>query len=123
MKKRLFLFLTFLFSVIMFSCTKEVYATENGKETLDLFQLVLYADDSLKASQSKVDLSGIKVDVYSSELHMNGTGGVVTEWDFTTSGSLVTYATTIGATYIKGGMSITNTGANQTGYHITIARN
>lgn len=52
----------------MFSCTKEAYATKSGKETSDLFQLVLYADDSLKASQSKVDLSGIKIDVYSSEL-------------------------------------------------------
>lgn len=59
----------------------------------------------------------------SGKLHMNGVGGVVTEWDFTTSGSLVTYSTTIGVTYIKGGMSITNTGANQTGYHITITRN
>ncbi len=59
----------------------------------------------------------------SGKLHMNSAGGVVTEWDFTTSGSFVTYSTTIGIPYVKGGMSITNTGTGQTGYHISIERN
>lgn len=52
----------------MLSATTMVYAAESGKETLDVFQLRFYADASLSDSQKKMDLSGIKVDVYKSEL-------------------------------------------------------
>ena len=68
MKRKLILFLTFLFSCIMLSATTIVYAAESGKETPDVFQLGIYADASLNDSQKKIDLSGIKVDVYESEL-------------------------------------------------------
>lgn len=68
MKRKLILFLTLLFSCIVLSATTMVYADESGKETLGVFQLGFYADDSLSDSQKKMDLSGIKVDVYKSEL-------------------------------------------------------
>jgi len=68
MKRRLFVFLILVFSCIMLSCTTVVYANERVEETSDIFQLVLFADDSLKNSREIMDLSGIKVDVYSSKL-------------------------------------------------------
>lgn len=68
MKKKLILFFAFLFSCAMLSATTIVYAAESDKETSDVFQLVIYVDDSLNDNQKKIDLSGIKVDVYESEL-------------------------------------------------------
>lgn len=60
----------------------------------------------------------------SGKLHMNSSSGVVTNWSFTAGSSLVTYSTSIGVSYIKGGISIVNTdSSDQTSYHITIARN
>lgn len=61
--------------------------------------------------------------VLAGRLHMNGSNQVVTSWNFSTSGSLITYSTHIGISYFKGGMSITNIGGSSTGYYITIARN
>lgn len=59
----------------------------------------------------------------SGRLHMNSSSGVVTNWNFTAGSSFVTYSTTIGVSYIKGGISITNTdSSDQTSYHITVAR-
>ena len=52
----------------MLFSTRMAYASESKDITTNMFELALYADDSLKSSQNKVDLSGIKVDVYSSEL-------------------------------------------------------
>lgn len=68
MKTKLYLFFTVLFSCIMLSFSTAVYATESGNETTDVFQLVLFADDSLKDSLGEIDLSGIKVDIYTSKL-------------------------------------------------------
>ena len=46
MKKKLILFFAFLFSCVMLSATTIVYAAESDKETSDVFQLVIYVDDS-----------------------------------------------------------------------------
>ncbi len=68
MKRRLVLLFILLFSCTMLFGTRMAYASESKGITTNMFELALYADDSLKSSQNKVDLSGIKVDVYSSEL-------------------------------------------------------
>lgn len=66
--KKFILFITVLFSIVMLSCTTAVCAAEYREEQDNVFQLLLCADDSLAGGQSKPDLSGIKVDVYSSAL-------------------------------------------------------
>lgn len=61
---------------------------------------------------------------FSGKLLMNGPSGVITNWNFTVSGTLVTYSTNIGASYVKGGLMLVDSGSNAvTGYRITIARN
>lgn len=68
MKKRLVLFFILLFSCTMLFSARVAFASESKNITTNMFELALYADASVKSSQNKVDLSGIKVDVYSSEL-------------------------------------------------------
>ena len=60
---------------------------------------------------------------FSGKLLMSSTSGVVTDWNFTTSGSLVTYSTNIGVSYSKGCVMFVNTyGPSTTSYTLTIAR-
>jgi len=60
---------------------------------------------------------------FSGKLLMNGSSGVITNWNFTVSGTLVTYSTNIGASYVKGGLMLVDSGNDAvTGYRITIAR-
>ena len=60
---------------------------------------------------------------FSGKLLMNGSTGVITNWNFTVSGTLVTYSTNIGASYVKGGLMLVDSGNDAvTGYRITIAR-
>ena len=60
---------------------------------------------------------------FSGKLLMNGSSGVITNWNFTVSGTLVTYSTNIVASYVKGGLMLVDSGSDSvTGYRITIAR-
>lgn len=67
MSKKVILILILLISCVMLSETSVSYAGESENDATDLFQLVLYADESLAIGQNEIDLSGIKIDVYSSE--------------------------------------------------------
>lgn len=68
MRRKLILLFSLLVSCVLLSGSKKIYADENGNELSDIFQLTLYADESLDGEQDELDLSGIKIDVYSSEL-------------------------------------------------------
>lgn len=56
MKKRLVLFFILLFSCTMLFSARVAFASESKNITTNMFELALYADDSLKSSQNKVDL-------------------------------------------------------------------
>lgn len=77
MRRRFFQLFAVLLSCVLLSGTSVSYAGESESEATDLFQLVLYADESLDNEQAELELSGIRIDVYSSELasHDGESGG------------------------------------------------
>ena len=68
MRRKRILLLSLMFLCFILSGTKKTYAGESGKEVSEVFQLTLYVDESLEGERDALDLSGIRIDVYSSEL-------------------------------------------------------